>query len=1457
MKDTSVARHDGERLATLDTYQPQLIVDRTAFYEVAALAASICGTPNCLVSLVHRDHLDVLAAVGWTPAAHDADTDTGAFCNHTVLSPDVFEVADTLADIRFIHHPLVTAGPRLRFYAGAPLLSPAGQILGSLCVTDVAPRQLTEEQRRALLRLANVVVSLLENIKTIRAATPIASLVEQTAREVLVIDSVSLLVLYANRAACDALGYTKQTIRNLPVTALDPDYLEWIAHFDATGLGRTAEPQPRGSMGMFKHKRSDGSTYPVEARLQRAHDGEAAVWLLSADDASERVALEESLTRSRRFFEVVAMTNHAIIDAETQVALFAKTCSIVVETGGAKMAWIGLVENDVELMPVASAGLPLETLKNLRYRLDDPLSLARSGSVRAAVTGETALIDNFDTAYPTPGWQEPYLAAGLRSAAAFPLKLRGKAIGTMCAAFSQHDFFDAELISLFEKVAENISLFLERKHLEAERAGAVAQVSRGEERYATLVDLFPESVQVYQDGVLQFINRAGAHLFGARDPKELIGQTYMSLFDESAHPVLKQRMFALKSQKRTPPLIYLGRKLDGSTFHMEVQSSQYPAFGKGAVLSVVRDVTERVLREAFISEEARILQMSASGAPLHAILDRLALLLTQQAPRIMPAIMLVNSKRHMLQLASAPTLPAALCDSLDGLTIGMTSGSCGAAAVLKREVVTQDIANDEHWRCCAATAATHGVLACWSTPVVASNGEVVGTFACYYRSATEPTDAERELLRALRGVAAVVIERDRADRRLVATRNRLLEAHSLARMGYWRYEIETDQFSASHLALQILGLPLHSRTISRAEYNAMIHPDDRARVAAKRLDSIRNFTPFHQHYRIIRPDGEIVYIDGRGTATFDEINRVTHFSGVIQDVTERHRSEQALRLRQHAVDATLDGIVMVDATHPNLPILYTNPGFESMTGYTAAEVLGRNCQFLQGPDTDQLALEEIRAALREQRPGQTILKNYRKDGSAFWNSLRIAPVRDENGVLTHYVGIQTDVSERMRYEEELARRANYDALTGLPNRALFFDRVQQVMLAASSTKAPMAVAFVDLDHFKVFNDSIGHDAGDQVLKTVAQRLREHLEEGETLARFGGDEFVILFPRVAHASSIESRLKAAMQNLKRPAMIAGQEVSIGASIGLAIYPDDADSAEKLVSHADFAMYRAKAEGRAELRRYDPRRDVGNARLLTMQQEMRRAIDQNEFQLHYQPRVDAESHEIVGFEALLRWAHPEKGWLPPLEFIPVAEETGLIVEIGEWVLNTACKQNQNWVASGRFECPVSVNVSVAQFEKTNFVEVVQRCLANTGLAPALLELEITESLVMEDPEAFIEVLKKLKALGVKIAIDDFGTGYSSLSYLKRFPIDHLKIDRSFVRDLATDPADASICRTIIAMAHSLEISVVAEGVETVEQAIYLSAHGCEELQGYLFYRPAPPETFDAVDQGPSERIAGGAL
>ncbi|HUY03923.1 MAG TPA: EAL domain-containing protein [Rhodocyclaceae bacterium] len=582
--------------------------------------------------------------------------------------------------------------------------------------------------------------------------------------------------------------------------------------------------------------------------------------------------------------------------------------------------------------------------------------------------------------------------------------------------------------------------------------------------------------------------------------------------------------------------------------------------------------------------------------------------------------------------------------------------------------------------------------------------------------------------------------------------------------------------------------------------------------------------------------------DGQEMALLRELaDDVAYGIMSLRSDVERRRVEQEMLLGRRAIESSNDGIIITDAFLPDRPIIYVNPAFERITGYSAAEVVGRNARFLLGEAIDQIGVEELRNALREQRSTKLVLRCYRKDGSLFWNDLSLAPVRGESGQVRHQVSIIKDITERKDYETQLEYQASYDALTGLANRNLLADRLDQAIAHAKRNKSLVAVLLLDLDRFKVVNDSLGHDAGDALLQTMAQRLTACVRSVDTVARLGGDEFVVVMSDIDSENDAATLARKLLQQLSLPMMVAGREMVSNASLGIALYPKDAEQASILLKNADVAMYRAKELGRNSMQFYTPAMNASTLARLELESALRRAVLRDELVLYYQPKVELQRGRVVGAEALIRWRHPQFGMVAPGEFIPLAEETGLILPIGEWVIDTACAQLNTWQSEGLPAISLSVNLSARQFQQENLAKVVARALRLNNVKARYLELELTESAVMQDPDKTVATLHELKDIGVRLSLDDFGTGYSSLNYLKRFPIDILKIDQSFVRDITTDPDDAAIATTIISLAHSLRRRVVAEGVETEAQLDFLRRHRCDEIQGYYFSRPLPADEF----------------
>ncbi|QIN78224.1 EAL domain-containing protein [Rubrobacter marinus] len=593
--------------------------------------------------------------------------------------------------------------------------------------------------------------------------------------------------------------------------------------------------------------------------------------------------------------------------------------------------------------------------------------------------------------------------------------------------------------------------------------------------------------------------------------------------------------------------------------------------------------------------------------------------------------------------------------------------------------------------------------------------------------------------------------------------------------------------------------------------------------------------------RVKHKDGTWRYFEAVGTNMIDDPG----VRGVVVnawDVTGRKLVEDELKLRDRAIAASSNGIIITDPNRPDNPIIYVNQKFEEITGYGAAEAVGKNCRFLANGDRGQPGFDELRIAIREGREWSGPLRNYKKDGTPFWNELYIAPVRDEDGRVVNFIGVQKDVTERKELEEKLAHQAFHDPLTDLPNRSLFLDRVDHALKRAKRRGDGVAVLFMDLDNFKVINDSLGHEVGDELLVSVAGRLQSCLRPADTAARLGGDEFVVLLEDVEgpeEATRVATRIEEA---LRAPFWVGGHNLFVTTSVGVALGGTDGERAGDLLRNADLAMYRAKDGGKNNHAVFEPGMNERALERLGMEADLRRALDREEFRVHYQPKVSVRTGRIVAHEALVRWEHPERGLVPPAEFIPLAEETGLIVPLGRWVLGEACRQAKEWQSWYPTDPPLamSVNLSAAQFKRPDLGASVAKVLDDTGLDPRDLILEITESMVVEDVTAALVTLRELKALGVKIAVDDFGTGYSSLSYLKRFPVDYLKIDRSFVEGLGRDPKDEGIVSASIELAHALGLEAIAEGVETASQLERLRVLGCGLAQGFFFQKPFPRDT-----------------
>jgi len=531
--------------------------------------------------------------------------------------------------------------------------------------------------------------------------------------------------------------------------------------------------------------------------------------------------------------------------------------------------------------------------------------------------------------------------------------------------------------------------------------------------------------------------------------------------------------------------------------------------------------------------------------------------------------------------------------------------------------------------------------------------------------------------------------------------------------------------------------------------------------------------------------------------------------------------------------------VMITDRHGNIE--YVNPRFSQVSGYGADEVKGKNPRLLKSSHVSSAVYDELWNTISRGQSWQGELQNRSKEGRLFIEYATISPVINSHGEITHYMAVKEDITERKAFEERLWQQINFDPLTKLPNRSLLLDRLDQAIALAHRETSGIALLLIDLDNFKTVNDSLGHGVGDEFLLQVAKRLLSKVREGDTLARIGGDEFALIISHVDTLYELEENTEEILDSLTPALVIDGNDLFVSASIGIALHPQDGANSGELLKNADAAMYRAKSSGRGTYRFFTPELNHQLEQRLMLETRLRGALERNELSVHYQPQTDCSEGIIVGSEALLRWHSPELGTIQPDHFIPLAEESGLIIEIGRWVLEQACSEARRWHDAGYPHLHVSVNLSLRQFQHHGLVASVEKALNSSGLPPHALELEVTETILMKDVDHVARTLRQLKALGVRLALDDFGTGYSSLSYLKRFPFDALKIDRAFVRDVITNQDDAALCEAIIAMGQRLKLKVVAEGVETEEQYIYLCSRGANLLQGYYFGRAIPGEEF----------------
>ena len=686
--------------------------------------------------------------------------------------------------------------------------------------------------------------------------------------------------------------------------------------------------------------------------------------------------------------------------------------------------------------------------------------------------------------------------------------------------------------------------------------------------------------------------------------------------------------------------------------------------------------------------------------------------------------------------------------------------------------------------------------------------------------------------RELHAVLQMVLERSKADVALLESEKRLQLALEAAAMGSWDLDLKSRKMLRIGSADALFGFPSEILSVTWDTLLERVYGPDRIAVAAALDQAIINESSCDITFRSLRSNHQLRWLKIQGKVICaSSIRGASRIIGVVQDVTERKSAELKLQQAAAVFASSSDGILVLNGA---LRVLVANQSYFDITGESMEQVIGRLATELDCKLIPEQQSGEILDAARNGDGWSGEVRGVRQNGERLPMLVNFTKINERNDDFTGFVIVLSDLTEVRNAEQQLYHLAHHDSLTGLPNRLLARDRMENAIEHARRRKCRMAALFLDLDDFKRVNDTLGHDVGDELLCTVAARLQKCVRQEDTVARLGGDEFMIMLDRIERIEEIVIVAEKILTALGEPISLTAHEINIAASVGISLFPDDADNRDDLIRAADMAMYSAKHKGRNRYMFYTEKMTASAVRYMELDQDLRRGLKHGELELFYQPQIALASGLVVGVEALIRWRHPTKGLVGAADIIPIAEESGLIVDIGEWVLQRACEQARDWREAGWPALRIAVNVSARQMQQDRFVNALRRIIQETELPAGQLEIELTES-TLQDEESCVATLHELKKMGITLAIDDFGTGYSCLSSLKNLPIHRIKIDRAFVRDIPDDQNDVAITEAIIAMAHRLSLVAIAEGVETIEQEALLRSRGCDEVQGYLYAKP----------------------
>ncbi|WP_157755397.1 EAL domain-containing protein [Marinobacter salinus] len=1020
--------------------------------------------------------------------------------------------------------------------------------------------------------------------------------------------------------------------------------------------------------------------------------------------------------RLTQMYRALSEINQAIIRMDDEDALFPLVCRVAVDLGGVSMAWIGVPDTASEqIVPVESFGTGMDYLKDIQISIREDMPEGRGPSATAYRSNRLVITNDWANNPATAPWHEHAGRFGWASSGCFPIQRGGQPYAVMSVYHQVGDFFDDETTRLLDEMARDITFALDNFDREREHRKAVAALKANEQHFRAYFERSMFGMAATRPNrTWMEVNQALCDMLGYT-AEEFSATTWEELThpdDLEANNILFQQLLEGSIDEFVIEKRFVRKTHDLIDAHLAVRAVRNSDGSLAYAVSLIEDISLRKLAERREHMRQQALEKVARGTPLNEIMSEVIQSSESIYPGSMCSILLMDDEGKHLLKGAAPSLPDFFNDAINGVEIGVGVGSCGTAAFSGERTLVEDIASHPYWKDFKELAAEAGLASCWSEPIRAASGRILGTFAIYRREASLPDEQEIALIESAANLIGIAIERIHAEAEL-------------------------------HLASSIYS-----------------------------------------------------------------------------------NSSEA--------------VLVTDADNR---IVALNPAFTRITGYTLEDIRGKDPALLRSGRHDDDFFQSMWQGITHRGFWQGEIWNRRKNGETFPEWLTINAILSDKGDIQRYVAMGSDLTNKVRSDELIWRQANYDFLTDLPNRYMFQDRLEQELRKSHRQNSLLALLFIDLDHFKDVNDTLGHPVGDQLLVEAAARISSCTRGSDTVARMGGDEFTVILPELTNTIDGEKVAEHIITVLAKPYFIQDETIYASASIGITFSPEDALEVDQLISNADQAMYASKTAGRNRLSYFTRSLHDSAQRRLKLINDLRVAVQHQQFELYFQPVINLATRQITKAEALIRWNHPERGMVSPAEFIPLAEETGLIVEIGDWVFREAAAKAKQWCDLFNTGFQISVNISPVQFQ-SDALDITEwlAYLKDLGVEEQHLSIEITEGLLLNASTDVTDKLLRFRDAGIQVAIDDFGVGYSALSYLKRFDIDYLKIDQSFIRNLETDQNDLALSEAIVIMAHKLGLKVIAEGVETEEQLRLLLEIGCDNGQGYLFSRPLPAAKFE---------------